>query len=224
VGDERLLAITNERELAYETGYAGNRALRTWQERMRLLEALGFIKAQKIGNEPYRYVLMVDPATVVAALAKKGRVDAAWLATYDARRSRRRRCRPPRPCKPSPPRESCGWRRRRSDGPLVLDVTDVRHDDCREEAVRTPLSKAESKSAAPDLTLTFGNGKTHAKFEMRSSSLTIRKSSRRPSARRSVNSAPFWWNPATSKCSRAMTRPSTSGFGGTGSPSSSGKC
>lgn len=29
---------------------------------------------------------MVDPATTVAALVKKGRVDAAWMATYDARR------------------------------------------------------------------------------------------------------------------------------------------
>jgi len=84
--DSGIVEITNERELAYEAGYTGNRALRTWQERMRLLEALGFIKAQKIGNEPYRYVLMVDPATVVGALVKKGRVDAAWLATYDARR------------------------------------------------------------------------------------------------------------------------------------------
>jgi hypothetical protein len=72
--------------LAYEAGYTGNRALRTWQERMRLLESLGFIKAQKIGNEPYRYVLMIDPVVAVEALAKKGRVDAAWRATYDARR------------------------------------------------------------------------------------------------------------------------------------------
>ena len=84
--DSGIVEITNERELAYEAGYTGNRALRTWRERMRLLESLGFIKAQKIGNEPYRYVLMIDPVVAVEALAKKGRVDAAWRATYDARR------------------------------------------------------------------------------------------------------------------------------------------
>src|SRR2546426_10405180 len=46
--DSGIVEITNERELAYEAGYTGNRALRTWQERMRLLESLGLIKAQKI--------------------------------------------------------------------------------------------------------------------------------------------------------------------------------
>lgn len=84
--DSGIVEITNERELAYEAGYTGNRALRTWQERMRLLESLGLIKAQKIGNESYRYVLLIDPAVAIEALAKKGRVDAAWRATYDARR------------------------------------------------------------------------------------------------------------------------------------------
>ena len=30
--DSGIVEITNERELAYEAGYTGNRALRTWQE------------------------------------------------------------------------------------------------------------------------------------------------------------------------------------------------
>jgi hypothetical protein len=84
--DSGVVEITNEKELAYEAGYVGNRALRTWQERMKLLEKLGFIRTQKVGNEPYRYVLMVDPATVIASLVKKKQVDAGWCATYDARR------------------------------------------------------------------------------------------------------------------------------------------
>jgi hypothetical protein len=84
--DSGIVEITNEKELAYEAGYVGNRALRTWQERMRLLVSLGFIKAQKSGNEPYRYVLMVDPAVVIAGLVKRKLVDPGWAATYDARR------------------------------------------------------------------------------------------------------------------------------------------
>lgn len=40
----------------------------------------------EIGNEHHRYVCMMDPGPVVDALAKKGRVDANWRATYDARR------------------------------------------------------------------------------------------------------------------------------------------
>jgi predicted phage terminase large subunit-like protein len=62
------------------------RQVRSWQERMRMLEAWGFIKTQRIGNEPYRYVLMIDPVVAVEALDKKGLVDESWRATYDARR------------------------------------------------------------------------------------------------------------------------------------------
>lgn len=84
--DSGVVEITNELEMAYESGYSGGRALRTWQERMLLLERLGFIKSQEIANQRHRYVLMVHPAAVVVALAKKGLVEDDWLATYDARR------------------------------------------------------------------------------------------------------------------------------------------
>jgi hypothetical protein len=66
--------------------YTSGRALRTWQERMALLETLGFIRSQTIANQKYRYVLMVDPATAVATLQKRGMIDETWRATYDARR------------------------------------------------------------------------------------------------------------------------------------------
>ena len=84
--DGGVIEITNELDLAYNAGYSGNRALRTWQERMALLETLGFIKSQKIANQRYRYVLLLDPGIVVESLAKQGRVDKEWKATYDSRR------------------------------------------------------------------------------------------------------------------------------------------
>jgi hypothetical protein len=84
--DSGVIEIISELDLAYDAGYTRTRALRTWQERMALLERLGFIKSQEIANQKYRYVLLLDPAVVVEALDKDGRVDKAWKATYDARR------------------------------------------------------------------------------------------------------------------------------------------
>jgi len=84
--DSGIVEIMNEQELAYESGYTSGRALRTWQERMALLETLGFIKSQTIANQKYRYVLMIDPPAALAALHKKGFIDETWRATYDARR------------------------------------------------------------------------------------------------------------------------------------------
>jgi hypothetical protein len=84
--DGGVIEITNELDLAYDSGYTGARALRTWHERMALLERHGFIKSQKVANQKYRYVLLLDPAVVIDALAKQGRVEAELRATYDARR------------------------------------------------------------------------------------------------------------------------------------------
>lgn len=84
--DSGVIEITNEQTLAYESGYTGSRALRTWHERMRLLEKLGFIKSKKIGNESYRYVALLDPVVAVASLVKAGKVDASWKDAYDLRR------------------------------------------------------------------------------------------------------------------------------------------
>src|SRR5688572_468763 len=83
--------------MAYDAGYSGGRALRTWQERMRLLEKLGFIRAQGIANQRHRYVLMVEPSVAVTALHRKGLVDDDWLATYDARRIATKEAMPSKP-------------------------------------------------------------------------------------------------------------------------------
>jgi hypothetical protein len=64
---------------------------------MRLLEKLGFIRSQEVSNQKHRYVLMIDPGVAVAALQKKGLVDAAWLATYDARRIATKEAQPAKP-------------------------------------------------------------------------------------------------------------------------------
>ena len=84
--DSGIIEITNELEMAYEAGYTGGRALRTWQERMALLQKHGFIKFEEAANQKHRYVLLVEPSEVIKVLVKKDLVDKQWHTTYDTRR------------------------------------------------------------------------------------------------------------------------------------------
>jgi len=85
--DNGVIEVTNEADLAYESGYTGQRATRTWQERMQLLSTLGLIKIRPSGNQKYRYVLLVHPGVVIDELRKKeGTVSEPWWTAYIARR------------------------------------------------------------------------------------------------------------------------------------------
>ena len=70
---------------AYAAGYDGPRGIRSWQERMKLLERLGFIKAKRIGNHLFKYVLLVHPTAAIQQLRDAKRVSDHWWATYRAR-------------------------------------------------------------------------------------------------------------------------------------------
>jgi hypothetical protein len=50
-----IVEIQNQAEHAYAAGYTSERgARRTWEEHMRLLNSLGFIKIKKVGANPFR--------------------------------------------------------------------------------------------------------------------------------------------------------------------------
>jgi hypothetical protein len=83
--DSGLVEMSDEREHAFAAGYEGPRAVRTWQERMRILEARGFIKTKAAGNHRYKYVLLIHPKAVARALHGTKLVDEAWWTTYRAR-------------------------------------------------------------------------------------------------------------------------------------------
>lgn len=82
---EGFIEMKREEEHAYGSGYSGPRAVRTWQERMRILEELGFIKIKHVQNQRYRYVLLVHPAAVVERLLLEGKVTQNWVDTYTVR-------------------------------------------------------------------------------------------------------------------------------------------
>ena len=46
-----VIEMSSEENHAFAAGYEGTRGKRTWQERMKQLEKIGFIRIQKSGNE-----------------------------------------------------------------------------------------------------------------------------------------------------------------------------
>ena len=70
---EGVVEMAHEAEHAFAAGYEGKRAVRTWQERMMILEEIGFIRTVKIGNHP---------TTAVQDLREQGRISEAWWRAY----------------------------------------------------------------------------------------------------------------------------------------------
>jgi hypothetical protein len=83
--DSGVVDMHNEGDHSYTAGYAGPRGTRTWQERMKMLEQLGFIKSSASGNQQYRYVVLVHPSVAVQRLRDAGQIDDIWWGTYRQR-------------------------------------------------------------------------------------------------------------------------------------------
>jgi hypothetical protein len=79
--DDSFVIASKPREMAFYSGFSGERAERTWAARMRLLEQLGFIDIKPGPNGPISYVLILNPYQVVRKLQGEGRIDASsWNA------------------------------------------------------------------------------------------------------------------------------------------------
>src|SRR5687767_13257280 len=63
--DGGFVELGSEADHALASGYSGDRAIRTWRERMKRLEKAGFIKTQSSGAQVYKYVLLVPPDVVI---------------------------------------------------------------------------------------------------------------------------------------------------------------
>jgi hypothetical protein len=79
---EGVVEMAHEADHAFASGYDGSRAVRTWQERMQILEEIGFIRCVKVGNQRYKYVAIVHPTTAVFRLREGGRVSDTWWDAY----------------------------------------------------------------------------------------------------------------------------------------------
>ena len=69
--DSGIVEMATDSDHSYSAGYTGSRSVRTWQERMKLLEKLGFIKSRKVGNQQYKFVLLVHPTIAIINLRER---------------------------------------------------------------------------------------------------------------------------------------------------------
>jgi hypothetical protein len=81
-----IIEMSRESEHAFAAGYVGSRAVRTWQERMRMLEKLGFIQIHQAGNEKYKYVALLHPTTAIQKLRESKKIPEPWWSAYIARK------------------------------------------------------------------------------------------------------------------------------------------
>jgi hypothetical protein len=84
--DGGIIEMEAESTHAYAAGYSGQRALRTWQERMRVLDQIGFIRTVPVGNDAYRYVALVHPTVAVQRLWDAKKIPDHWWNAYCARK------------------------------------------------------------------------------------------------------------------------------------------
>ena len=79
---EGVVELTHEADHALAAGYTGNRAIRTWRDRMRLLEQLGFIHIMSKLGRKLGYALLIHPSFAVAQIKDQGKVEDQWMLDW----------------------------------------------------------------------------------------------------------------------------------------------
>lgn len=83
--DEGVVVIRDEAECAFAAGYTGTRATRSWNERVHVLQELGFIETKRAHNREFAQILILNPIQVAARLHEEGEVDEAWWNAFLSR-------------------------------------------------------------------------------------------------------------------------------------------
>ena len=66
--DEMYVSLSKAKEMAFHAGFVGQRAERTWAEKIRKLEELGFISVKGGQAGPLSHVLILNPYRVIERL------------------------------------------------------------------------------------------------------------------------------------------------------------
>jgi hypothetical protein len=70
--DEQFVSLNRPREMAFYAGFNGERAERTWLDRIQILKTLGFIQTKPGPSGPVSYALLANPYHVLAKLNAQG--------------------------------------------------------------------------------------------------------------------------------------------------------
>lgn len=63
--DDCMIVLSKPKEMAFHAGFIGQRAERTWKERLKLLNDMGFIKIESGPSGPMSYALILNPYKVI---------------------------------------------------------------------------------------------------------------------------------------------------------------
>ncbi|ATQ69079.1 MULTISPECIES: hypothetical protein [Methylosinus] len=72
--DECFVTLSKPREMAFHSGFTGQRAERTWRGRIKLLAELGFIELQAGASGPMSYAVILNPYLVIRRLHEQKHV------------------------------------------------------------------------------------------------------------------------------------------------------
>jgi hypothetical protein len=73
--DESFVTLSKPREIAFHSGFYGQRAERTWRGRLKLLEELDFISLREGPSGPASYALLFNPYLVIRDHRQRGTPD-----------------------------------------------------------------------------------------------------------------------------------------------------
>jgi hypothetical protein len=85
--DDGYVEIEDASESAAAAGLLGTRALKSWRGKIEELQRLGFIRVRQKGNQPYRYVLLLNPHDVVQRIRQEEpeRISDTWWSYFETR-------------------------------------------------------------------------------------------------------------------------------------------
>jgi hypothetical protein len=79
--DEQFLTLNRPEEMAFHAGFFGQRAVRTWKDRVRRIRDLGFIDVKDGPLGEFSYALFWNPYHIIRTHHEQGRVlESKWRA------------------------------------------------------------------------------------------------------------------------------------------------
>jgi len=71
--DEMYVSLSKSKELAFQSGFIGQRAERTWADRIKMLDELGFISVRSGAAGALSHAVILNPHLVIKRLYAEGR-------------------------------------------------------------------------------------------------------------------------------------------------------
>jgi hypothetical protein len=79
---EGIVEITSEEHFAEIAGFRGERGLRSWRDRVRMLAALGFLRVHELEARKIGFVAVLRPYSAMKRLRSRGLITDGWWAAY----------------------------------------------------------------------------------------------------------------------------------------------